>query len=326
MGEGVPVVFMPPIPFCHLEAMWDVPGISAWFEALAHGAEVAIYDARGLGLSAGAPVNATIEAMTRDLEAVVQRLEWDEFVLCGFFNASAPAIAYASTHPERVTDLVLWGGFARGLDVYPLPMTADVQSAEANWPMALDTAARTWTAGAGDEARRTAEYFRRCAGPLQAIAAFTAAREYDVRAQLGEVSARTLVTQRRDAPSLRPEIARAIASGIPGAELVLLPGEAASPFSGDIDAAVRAVETFLGIEAHQSSAAAPSNALGESPTPRELEVLALVAKGRAHKEIAMTLGRSVHTVERHLTNLYPKIGCRSRTEAAAYALTHGLAS
>jgi len=40
----------------------------------------------------------------------------------------------------------------------------------------------------------------------------------------------------------------------------------------------------------------------------------------------MTLGLSVHTVERHLTNLYPKIGCRSRTEAAAYALTHGLAS
>ena len=43
------------------------------------------------------------------------------------------------------------------------------------------------------------------------------------------------------------------------------------------------------------------------------------------KEIAAALGLSVHTVERHLTNLYPKIGCRSRTEAAAFALTHGYA-
>jgi len=326
MGEGVPVVFMPPIPFCHLEAMWDVPGISAWFDALAHGAEVAIYDARGLGLSEGTSVDCSIEAMTRDLDAVVQRLGWDEFVLCGFFNASAPAIAYASMHPERVTDLVLWGGFARGIDVYPLPMTADVRSAEANWPMALDTAARTWTAGAGDEARRTAEYFRRCARPVQAIAAFVAAREFNVRAELDAVTARTLVIQRREAPSLRPEIARAIAAGIPGAELVLLPGEAASPFSGDIDAGARAIEAFLGIEAHESSVAATTNAFGESLTARELEVLALVAKGRANKEIALALGLSVHTVERHLTNLYPKIGCRSRTEAAAYALTHGLAS
>jgi len=65
--------------------------------------------------------------------------------------------------------------------------------------------------------------------------------------------------------------------------------------------------------------------LGEALTAREAEVLALVARGSANKEIAAALGLSVHTVERHLTNLYPKIGCRSRTEAAAFALTHGYA-
>jgi len=85
-------------------------------------------------------------------------------------------------------------------------MTADVRSAEANWPMVLDTAARTWSAGTGDEARRIAEYFRRCAAPVAAIAAFTAARDFDVREQLGEVQARTLVDssdamRRRSAPS-----------------------------------------------------------------------------------------------------------------------------
>ena len=60
----------------------------------------------------------------------------------------------------------------------------------------------------------------------------------------------------------------------------------------------------------------------ETLSAREAEILRLIARGRANKEIAADLDLSVHTVERHLTNLYPKIGCRSRTEAAAFALTH----
>ena len=105
----------------------------------------------------------------------------------------------------------------------------------------------------------------------------------------------------------------------------MLPGDAASPFVGDADESVAAIERFLGV-ADGSERAAP--ALGRSGaieelTPREAEVLGLLARGLANKEIAQQLGLSVHTVERHLTNLYPKIG--SRTEATAFALTHGYA-
>ncbi|MBM4415106.1 MAG: alpha/beta fold hydrolase [Chloroflexi bacterium] len=324
-GEGVPIVFMPPLPFSHLEAMWDAPGVEVWFGRLARGAQVAVYDARGTGLSDRAAVDFSIEAMIADLDAVVGRLGWDEFVLCGFFNASAPAVAFAARHPERVSDLVLWGGFARGVDVYPLPMTVDPAAAIAQWPMLIDTAARTWTAASGDEARRTADYFRACVEPASAVRAFVAAREYDVRALLSEVRVRALVIQRRDAASQRLEVARGLATTIPAAELLVLPGESASPFSGDIEAGVRAVEAFLGIEEAPVSQAVASMVLGEALTAREAEVLALVARGSANKEIAAALGLSVHTVERHLTNLYPKIGCRSRTEAAAFALTHGYA-
>ncbi|HRC63394.1 MAG TPA: helix-turn-helix transcriptional regulator, partial [Dehalococcoidia bacterium] len=66
----------------------------------------------------------------------------------------------------------------------------------------------------------------------------------------------------------------------------------------------------------------PAAARVEALTPREVEILALLAGGSANKEIAARLGLSVHTVERHLTNLYGKIGVRSRSEATAYALTH----
>jgi DNA-binding NarL/FixJ family response regulator len=50
-----------------------------------------------------------------------------------------------------------------------------------------------------------------------------------------------------------------------------------------------------------------------------------VAQGLANKEIAAALSLSINTVERHLTNLYAKIDCRSRSEATAYALRHGYA-
>jgi DNA-binding NarL/FixJ family response regulator len=59
-------------------------------------------------------------------------------------------------------------------------------------------------------------------------------------------------------------------------------------------------------------------------TVREAEVLRLVGAGYTNKEIASELILSVGTVERHLANLYAKIGARSRTEATAFAIRRGL--
>jgi len=59
-------------------------------------------------------------------------------------------------------------------------------------------------------------------------------------------------------------------------------------------------------------------------TPRETEVLQLVAAGKTNKEIASQLSVSIATVERHLANVYSKIGARGRTEATAFAITRGL--
>lgn len=56
-------------------------------------------------------------------------------------------------------------------------------------------------------------------------------------------------------------------------------------------------------------------------TARERQVLRLLQGGAANKQIARELGISVHTVERHVTNLYAKIGARSRSQATALGLT-----
>jgi DNA-binding CsgD family transcriptional regulator len=60
-------------------------------------------------------------------------------------------------------------------------------------------------------------------------------------------------------------------------------------------------------------------------TPRETEVLRLIAAGRSSSEISAELTLSIRTVGRHITNLYAKIGARTRADATAYAIRHRLA-
>jgi DNA-binding NarL/FixJ family response regulator len=59
-------------------------------------------------------------------------------------------------------------------------------------------------------------------------------------------------------------------------------------------------------------------------SPRELEVVRLVAAGRSNQAIAAELVLSEKTVARHLSNIFGKLGVTSRTAAAAYAYEHGL--
>jgi DNA-binding CsgD family transcriptional regulator len=61
-----------------------------------------------------------------------------------------------------------------------------------------------------------------------------------------------------------------------------------------------------------------------SLTPREVEVLRLLAAGRSNREIAAALGVSLRTVEHHIASIYGKIGARRRADAATYALRRGL--
>jgi DNA-binding NarL/FixJ family response regulator len=59
-------------------------------------------------------------------------------------------------------------------------------------------------------------------------------------------------------------------------------------------------------------------------TAREVEVLCLLASGRTSAEIAAALVLAPATVNRHIANIYVKIGARNRAEATAFAITHGL--
>jgi DNA-binding NarL/FixJ family response regulator len=61
-------------------------------------------------------------------------------------------------------------------------------------------------------------------------------------------------------------------------------------------------------------------------TPREVEVLCLITTGKSNRDIADTLFISLNTVANHVSGILSKTGAANRTEAAAYAIRHGLAS
>jgi DNA-binding CsgD family transcriptional regulator len=77
-------------------------------------------------------------------------------------------------------------------------------------------------------------------------------------------------------------------------------------------------------EIASARAASPRRDLPDGLTPREAEVLGLIAAGRTNREISDDLTLSVRTVARHITNIYGKIGARGKADATAYAIRHRL--
>jgi DNA-binding NarL/FixJ family response regulator len=69
----------------------------------------------------------------------------------------------------------------------------------------------------------------------------------------------------------------------------------------------------------------PHRAAPDELTPRELEVLRLIARGRSNKVIALELGMAEKTVKTHVSHLLAKLGLADRTQAAVYAVREGLA-
>jgi DNA-binding CsgD family transcriptional regulator len=120
-------------------------------------------------------------------------------------------------------------------------------------------------------------------------------------------------------------MAREMAATIPNARLMLFEGSWIAPYLGvgakEITAAIRSfvldTPAAPGPSAVAVGAAAPL-------TPREAEVLALLAAGRTSSEVSRELSLSIRTVGRHITNIYAKIGARTRADATAYALRHGM--
>src|SRR5262245_29434086 len=98
----------------HLEFDWESPVWGHWFSQFSKHNSLYRYDIRGSGLSDWTPEKLSFDQQVADLECVADAAGLDKFALLGISQGASVAIEYAVRHPERVTHLVIHGGFARG--------------------------------------------------------------------------------------------------------------------------------------------------------------------------------------------------------------------
>ena len=319
------LVWLPPVPFSNVVAQYEVPLLRDVYARLARNLRLVLIDGRGTGHSQRDVSDLGLEAMLRDLDAVVAHARLARFALFGYYHSVMHAIASAARHPGRVTHLVLFGGTPRGADAMsPAETQALLSLIERDWDLFVESAAHAWMGwGAGEDGRLMAEAFRTATTPTVARATMQAASEIDVTGDLAKITAPALVLQSRNDRFVSKSATEALAQALPNGRIGRLAGTVASLFSEEVDTDLGLILDFL---TDGSTGGAPQPAVVDAAglTPRELDVLRLVASGETNAAIAERLGLSVHTVERHAANLYRKIGARGRADAATYAVRRGI--
>ena len=221
-GDGVPIVSMPVPGFSHAELSWQMFG--AIIQPLAAKHRYITYDARGTGLSDRSAVDFSLEAMLRDLEAVVEQCGLDSFVLATWINGSPAAVKYAATNPARVSHLILNDAYSRFSDISgSAAYKAGLPLLDADWVVFTETLAQVLWAHANPEyGRAFAEFIRACCEPEVMRAIWKAWEGYDVTEFLPQISAPTLVVQNKNSRWFSTDVGQRLAAAIPQARLALI--------------------------------------------------------------------------------------------------------
>ncbi len=239
----------------HLEYFWNEPLFARFLDRLASMSRLILFDKRGTGLSDPVPVSElpTLEQRLDDVRAVMDAAGSTRAVLLGVSEGGPLCSLFAATYPEKTEALVMIGSYARRIQDpdYPWGVTHEerdrfCQTIIDEWggPVGVDTRAPSLAA---DEGFRDwwASYLRMGASPGAAVALTRMNAAIDVRAVLPSIRVPTLVLHRTGDQCLKVEEGRYLASHIPGAVFVELPGDDHLPFAGDQDAMLREIEQFL---------------------------------------------------------------------------------
>jgi pimeloyl-ACP methyl ester carboxylesterase/DNA-binding CsgD family transcriptional regulator len=330
-GNG-PALLISTCWLSHLQFDWESPVWRHFLEDLGRFATVIRFDERGHGLSDWDVTDHGLDARIGDLEAVADAAGFERFALMAMAQGGPVAISYAARHPERVRRLLFYGSYASALaglsdDDRDLEDTFG-QLIKVGWGRPDSTFRRVFTSlmipGATEEQMCWLD-------DLQRMAA-SATTAYESRRQRVKANAEDLL------PSLHVptlvlhsvgdrmntfEYARRLAAGIESARLVplesdnhiVLADEPAWPVF------VAAVAQFLAEtgDSPAATAATTIEPVADMLSRRELDVLRLVAAGHDNSEIADELSLSIRTVERHLQNIYAKLGLSGRSARVAAA-------
>jgi pimeloyl-ACP methyl ester carboxylesterase/DNA-binding CsgD family transcriptional regulator len=325
-GDGPPLL----ISTCwlsHLQFDWESPVWRHFLVDLGKFVTVIRFDERGHGLSDWDVTDHSLEARIGDLEAVADAAGFDRFALMAMAQGGPVAISYAARHPDRVSRLLFYGSYASaatGMTAEEVEMQATFgQMIKVGWARPDSTFRRVFTSlmipSATEEQMRWLDDLQRVtASATTAYISLQQRIAADAEALVPGLRFPTLVLHSIGDRMNSFEYGRQLAGSIENARLValesdnhiVLEDEPAWPVFVD------EVRRFMEPDGQHSPS---SKRLDDLLSLRELEVLKLVAAGRDNVEIAAELHLSTRTVERHLQNVYGKLGLQGRSARIAAA-------
>lgn len=313
----------------HLEYDWESPVWRPLLDALSRDHTLIRYDERGCGLSDWNVDDLSFDAWVHDLETVADAAGVDRFPLLGISQGASIAVAYAVRHPERVTHLVLHGGYTRGrLKRARSEQQRDeaemmIRLAEIGWGRENPAFRQFFTTqfipdGTPEQHRWWNELVRITTSPQNAARIMRRFGEIDVADLLPRVGCPTLVLHATRDARVPFDEGRMLAGLIPGARFV--PVESNNHVLLDSEPGWRRwldeVRAFL-----------PTPSVAEGAFARltrgERALLELMAQGRDNAQIAAELGVSEKTVRNRVTSVYSKLEVDNRARAIVVAREAG---
>ncbi len=329
-GQG-PTVIKAATWLSHLEYDWESPIWRHVLQSFSARHRLLRYDERGCGLSDWQVADLSFESWVRDLEAVADAAGAERFALLGVSQGASIAVAYAVRHPERVTHLVLQGGYARGRLVRSNNREQAEEAemmcrlAELGWGRADASFRQFFTTqfipgGTHEQHTWFNELERVSTSPTNAARFMREFNTIDITALLPRVRCPTLVLHSRHDARVPFEEGRLLAMQIPGANLVTIDSRNHLLLESEAgwQVAREAIERFL-----PTAGAAVDGGPVATLTPRLRELLELLAQGRDNSQIAATMGLSEKTVRNQVSTLFDRLGVQSRAMAIVMAREQG---
>jgi pimeloyl-ACP methyl ester carboxylesterase/DNA-binding CsgD family transcriptional regulator len=317
----------------HLNHETQCPLWGPWLSLLSRRHTLIRYDGRGCGLSDRNVDDFSLDRCVEDLEAVIESCKVGRFVLVGATIGAITALTYAARHRERVSHLVIVGGFAVGRMARNPPERVEetkleLKAIELGWGNDNPAYRQFITSllipdATADQARSLNELMRLTTTPATAIKRLRPFHSVDMREIAPAIQCPTLVFHSRADARIPFEQGRALAALIPEARFVAL--ESRNHWVVNTEPAwAQFVAEFDGFLPELPHAPDTSGAaVLESLTPRELQVIELVAAGLDNGTIGRRMGISGKTVRNRVSTIFSKIGVNSRPQAIIWARDAG---
>ena len=319
----------------HLEYEWESPVWRHWIRFFSDHFRYVRHDERGCGMTDWKVGDLSVERWIADLEAVVDAAAPKEpFVLLGISQGAAACLGFASRYPERVSHLILYGGYARGPyqrndPERELMYRAMIDLVRLGWGSDNPTFRQVFTSrfipgGTDEQLGWFNDICRKTTSGEIAAMLLEARANINVSELLPRVNVPTLVLHSREDDVVPVSEGRVLASGIPNAEFVELDSKNHVLLEHE-PAWRRFCDEVLRFTGRKTAEQTDDSAF-DSLSKREREILALLTEGLGNFEIADQLAISEKTVRNHVSHIFDKLGVWTRAQAIVFARDRGFNS